>query len=182
MIKYTIKISISLAIIVLLSCKQNTKTSYISTENVSNTVDTGKIINPQKVSDHNDKVREEARNQDTLKKWIGDYHFDVHGKGEREEYEYKINLNISKDSVIYYAEGYQLYQKFLLKVVENNNSLDLKYQESLDGTNSWALAKTHDFGKLYLKDGKYMWECPFLNISFTDNQKVAYLLNNKNNR
>ncbi|MFP3831716.1 DUF5991 domain-containing protein [Chryseobacterium sp. SIMBA_028] len=182
MIKYTIKITISLAIIVLLSCKQNTKTSSISTENVSNTVDTGKIISLQKVSDHNNIVREETRNQDTLNKWIGDYHFDLHGKGEREGYEYKINLKISKDSVIYYAEGYQLYQKFLLKVVENNNSLDLQYQESLDGTNSWALAKTHDFGKLYLKDGKYMWESPFLDISYTNNQKVTYLLNNKNSR
>ncbi|MGU3373827.1 hypothetical protein [Chryseobacterium sp. M5A1_1a] len=114
--------------------------------------------------------------------WKGSYYFDLQGKGEREGNEYKIYLNISKDSVIYYAESYQLYHKFLLKAVENNNSLDLKYQESLDGTNSWALTKTHDFGKLYLKNGKYMWESPFLNISFTNNQKVTYILDNKSSR
>lgn len=181
MIKYPIKISVSLVIIVLLSCKKDLKASSISSESVSNTTDTGKIINHQEFSDQNNNlIREKIRNQNN--KWIGNYYFDLQGKGEREGNEYKIYLNISKDSVIYYAESYQLYQKFLLKAVENNNSLDLKYQESLDGTNSWALAKTQDFGKLYLKDGKYMWESPFLNISFTNNQKVTYILNNKNSR
>ncbi|REC60669.1 hypothetical protein DRF65_19695 [Chryseobacterium pennae] len=154
MIKCTIPVLISLAIIVFLSCKENTKTFSIPSEDVSSFV------------------------TDTLNqnKWIGNYDINLQGKGEREGNEYKINLKISKDSVIYYAEGYQLYQRFLLSAVEENSILTLKYKESLDGTNSWALKNTQDFGKIYLRNGKYFWESPFLNISFTNNQKMIYNL------
>lgn len=160
MIKYTITVLISLAIVVLLSCKENTKTSLISNEGVSSSV------------------------IDTLNqnKWIGNYNLDLLGKGDLEGEEYKISLHISKDSVIYYAEGYQLYQRFLLNAVEENSALILKYKESLDGTNSWALKNTQDFGKIYLRNGKYVWESPFLNICFTNNQKMMYNLNNKNSK
>jgi hypothetical protein len=156
MIKYTIPVLISLAIIVLLSCKENTKTSLVSNEDVSSSV------------------------IDTLNqnKWIGNYNLDLLGKGDLEGEEYKIGLNISKDSVIYYAEGYQLYQRFLLNPIEENNTLHLQYKQSLDGTKSWALRKTLDFGKIYLKNGKYVWESPFLNTCFTNNQKIIYNLSN----
>ncbi|MDR2238210.1 MAG: hypothetical protein LBE92_18960 [Chryseobacterium sp.] len=43
MIKYSINISISLVILILLSCKKNTKASSISKENVSDSVDTLQI-------------------------------------------------------------------------------------------------------------------------------------------
>lgn len=142
---------------------------------------TGKIIAQQEFSDckNNSLTCEETENQNILNKWVGNYHIDLQGKGDQEGEEYKISLNISKDSIIYSAEGYQLYQRFLLSAVEENSALTLKYKESLDGTNSWALKNTQDFGKIYLRNGKYIWESPFLNISFTNNQKMIYNLKDK---
>lgn len=50
----------------------------------------------------------------------------------------------------------------------------------MDDTNSWALEKTKDFGKITIKNGKYLWESPFLNTSYTDNKKIIYTISKKN--
>lgn len=109
-------------------------------------------------------------------KWYGKYKLSISGQGNREGNQYLINLLISKDSIIYSAEGYQIYHKFSLDGEENKSKLDLKFLEAQDGTNSWALKKTHDFGKIIIENGKYFWTSPFLDISYTDNKPVRYQL------
>lgn len=113
-------------------------------------------------------------------KWIGRYELNLIGKGNRTGNEYQIYLDISKDSIAYTAEGYQLYHKFLLTASDNGNELYLKYTKPMDDTNSWALEKTKDFGKITIKNGKYLWESPFLNTSYTDNKKIIYTISKKN--
>lgn len=111
-------------------------------------------------------------------KWYGNYSLNILGQGNREGNEYIIKLSISKDSIIYSVEGYQIYHKFSLAAKESNNNLYLKFLNSQDGTNSWALKKTQDFGKIVIENGKYLWSSPFLNVSFTDNQPMVYQLSN----
>lgn len=88
----------------------------------------------------------------------------------------EIKLTISEESVLYIAKGYQLYQNFNLSAVEKNNSLRFTFEKANDNTSSWALEQTKDFGKLVFDGKKYIWNSPYLDISFTDGKKHDYVL------
>lgn len=104
-------------------------------------------------------------------KWIGSYFFTINSKDNLDGTKYKINLNITKDSIIYSAEGYQIYQKFSLSGKEINDKLYLIYLTSIDGSNSAVLQKTKDFGVIRNKKGSLIWESPYLNAAFSDQNK-----------
>ncbi|MGO4711009.1 hypothetical protein AB4Y90_18260, partial [Chryseobacterium sp. 2TAF14] len=92
---------------------------------------------------------------------------------------HEIKLKTSKDSIIYSAEGFQLYQSYKLAVVEKNNVLQLSFERALDNTESWALKKTKNFGTLILDKDKYIWNCPYIDINFTNGRKNKYILTKK---
>lgn len=101
-------------------------------------------------------------------KWYGNYFFTLTSKDDLDGTDYKINLNISKDSIIYSAEGYQIYQKFSLSGEERNDKLFLNYLDSKDNSYSRLLEKTKDFGVIKNEKGHLVWESPYLNAAFSD--------------
>ncbi|EHQ24976.1 hypothetical protein [Mucilaginibacter paludis] len=111
--------------------------------------------------------------------WLGTYNININEDHSDWRDMQKISLIVTKDSVIYHAEGYQIDQTYLLSGTENGASLQLKYKSALDNTESAVLDKTKDFGTI-TKNGKdYKWTCPYLNISFTEGKSAVYTLNKK---
>ncbi|MFC6268178.1 hypothetical protein [Frigoriflavimonas asaccharolytica] len=104
-------------------------------------------------------------------KWYGNYFFTIRSEDDLDGTDYKIILNITRDSIIYSAEGYQIYQKFLLSGKEINDKLHLNYLASIDGSNSAVLQKTKDFGVIRNTNGSLVWESPYLNAAFSDKNK-----------
>lgn len=109
-------------------------------------------------------------------KWHGQYFLTLNENSEDWRNIHEIELNISKDSIIYLAKGYQLYQYYLLSAHEKGNSLFLTYNKSLDNTDSWALKNTKDFGIISLQGKRYILSSPYLDINFSSGNTEKYLL------
>lgn len=112
-------------------------------------------------------------------KWIGSYSLIINENSKDWRDTQDITLDINKDSVIYSVEGYQIYQKYKLSAIENNNTLKLKFQSALDDTDSAVLEKTKDFGEMVYDGKNYNWTCPYIDISFMDKKKITYILSKK---
>lgn len=140
----------------------------------------GKLINQKKYKSCEDfpscSTNNESLNTSLSKKWLGNFQLTLHGKGAPEGNEYNVNLIINKENVIFELEGYQVYQNFILEASEISNGIKLTYKESIDETKSWALEKTKDFGIITYKNGKYFWDSPYLDISYSDGKKFVYEL------
>ncbi|RFZ89974.1 hypothetical protein D0C36_23745 [Mucilaginibacter conchicola] len=112
-------------------------------------------------------------------KWFGTYEFNIDEDHPDWRDMQKISLTISKDSVVYHAEGYQIDQTYLLSATDNGSSLKLQYKSPIDNTESAVLDKTKDFGT-FSNDGKtYKWVCPYIDISFGSGKSMPYKLNKK---
>jgi hypothetical protein len=120
---------------------------------------------------------------DTLKlseKWEGNYRITLNDGSEDWRDEHHISLKIKQDSVIYEAEGYQLWEKFQLSAVESGNSLRLTYKTAFENTESRILDSIHDFGTLTIEENKYVWMAPYINARFeADSIKPRYILKKK---
>jgi hypothetical protein len=110
-------------------------------------------------------------------KWIGKYSFSLNSNNEDWRDEHIFTLKIYRDSIIYESEGYQLYEKHLLDVIENDNKLIFMFKKSLDNTFSEVfLKKTKDFGVLSFNKKKYFWNCPYISTRFKNGKKINFIL------
>lgn len=109
-------------------------------------------------------------------KWYGTYSFALNEDSEDWRDAHYLSIVINKDSVLYSAEGYQLYHSYKLSAIENNNTLKLTFKKSYNNTDSWALEKTKDFGVLTLKNSTYIWKSPFIDTCFNDAKTKKYIL------
>ncbi len=113
-------------------------------------------------------------------KWVGKYLLTLNEDHEDWRDIHEIELNVTKDSITYLAKGFQLYQYYTLSSIEGKNSLQLKFRNSLDNTDSWALKKTKDFGVLNFDGKNYIWNSPYLDTNFNDGKKNSYTLKKQN--
>ncbi len=125
------------------------------------------------------RKKNEASASQTNKNWTGDYALSLNDDSEDWRDIHSITIHISKDSVTYLAEGFQLYQYFKLKANVDGKSLSLNYEKSLDNTGSFAPGKTKDFGKITLENGKYLWESPYIDENFGEGTRQKYELQKK---
>jgi hypothetical protein len=116
--------------------------------------------------------------QSIPEKWYGTYSFFImNGDSEDWREMQGIELRIDKDTVTFTAEGYQLYQYYLLNVRGNDNELRFTYSEAIDDSfESAVLEKTKDFGTLIFDGKNYLWNCPYIDISFGDDKQETYIL------
>ena len=111
-------------------------------------------------------------------KWYGKYSLTLNEDSEDWRNIHDIKLLISKDSIVYSAEGFQLYEFYRLSAKENkSNILNLEFSEAIDNTqNTMHLQKTKDFGTFIFDGEKYSWTCPYIDESFTNGKKNIYVL------
>lgn len=109
-------------------------------------------------------------------KWIGIYHLNINEDSEDWEKTRSISISIKSDSIIYEAVGYQLFQKYLLTSVSEDNSIKLYFNKLIDGSESAILKKTTDFGTITKKDTTFIWSSPYINLSFSRGEKQFYTL------
>lgn len=112
-------------------------------------------------------------------KWYGNYTFNINEDNSDWREMQKIELTVTKDSIVYHAEGYQIDQTYLLKGADNDDTLKLQYQSAKDNTASAVLDKTKDFGTVTNSNGSYKWHSPYLDVSFRDGKATVYTLNKK---
>ncbi|KAF2516610.1 hypothetical protein [Flavobacterium foetidum] len=109
-------------------------------------------------------------------KWYGTYSLALNEDSEDWRDAHYISLVITKDSIMYEAEGYQLFHSYKLSAVENGNTLKLTFSKALRNTESVTLEKTKDFGVLTLQNNSYTWESPFMDAYYNDGKKKKYVL------
>lgn len=109
-------------------------------------------------------------------KWYGKYSFVINEDSDDWRDIHDISITINPDSVTYLAKGFQLYQSYKLSVIEKNDNLKMTFEKALDNTDSWALKKTKDFGTITFDSKNYIWNCPYIDISYNENKKVSYVL------
>lgn len=107
--------------------------------------------------------------------WNGRYQVYINADKDWEE-RCGITVDIKKDSIIFEESGYQTYQIYLLTGMEENNKLQLRYLNKLEGIDSAILDKTKDFGVITYDGKNYLWECPYLDILYTQGKKKTYVL------
>ena len=112
--------------------------------------------------------------------WIGNYEVKYsENKNKDWKEEQSITLTITKDSILFEAAGYQLFQQYLLNGKIEKNTMRLKYLSAIDNTTSAVLEKTTDFGSIVYDGKKYTWQCPYINLSFGDGKPKDYILEKK---
>lgn len=108
--------------------------------------------------------------------WYGIYHTDINDENEDWRETQSIGISITKDSIIYEAAGYQLFQKYKLKGKMNNENLKLEFETALENTESAVLKKTKNFGEISFDGKNYNWICMYNDISFNNSKKKKYTL------
>ncbi|MGY0035815.1 hypothetical protein [Pedobacter sp. NJ-S-72] len=83
---------------------------------------------------------------------------------------------VTKDSIVYHAEGYQIDQTYKLSGKESGGTLMLDYLSAADHTESAVLEKTKDFGTVVNENKSYTWSSPYLDLSFGDGKSKVYVL------
>ena len=111
-------------------------------------------------------------------KWNGTYSFTINGDSEDWRDAQEIILEINKDSILYRAEGYQIYQVYMLSATENpGHALKLHYLSAKDHTESAVLNKTRDFGTISFDGESLVWSSPYIDTSFGNGKKTKpYIL------
>ncbi|WP_185289670.1 hypothetical protein [Chryseobacterium lactis] len=112
------------------------------------------------------------------KNWYGKYSLSLNEDSEDWRDIHEITLKISKDSITYMAEGFQLYEFYTLIIKENKeNRIRLSFLKALDHTeNAVYLKKTKDFGVITFIGGQYLWSCPYIDERFAERKKKTYPL------
>lgn len=112
------------------------------------------------------------------KNWYGKYSLSLNEDSEDWRDIHEITLKISKDSITYMAEGFQLYEFYTLIIKENKeNRIRLSFLKALDHTeNAVYLKKTKDFGVITFIGGQYLWSCPYIDERFAERKKMTYPL------
>ena len=114
-------------------------------------------------------------------KWLGTYHLTINENSKDWRDTQELKLEISKNSIKYSVEGYQIDQRYILTGLNLNNNLKLKFHSALENTESGVLEKTKDFGEISFDDKNYNWVCPYNDISFMDGKKQIYILKKMQN-
>lgn len=123
------------------------------------------------------KPRPQVSNYEAISdKWLGIYHVDINENSSNWGDVQKISLLITKDSIQYHAEGYQIDQTYLLSGTDSGSSLKLQYKSAKDNSESAVLDKTKDFGTLTKGNNSYQWTCPYIDISFREGKSTIYKL------
>ncbi|MBB5635368.1 hypothetical protein HDE68_001256 [Pedobacter cryoconitis] len=112
-------------------------------------------------------------------KWYGTYSFTTNEDKEDWREQQKVSLLITKDSIIYHAEGYQIDQTYQLSGKENGGALMLDYLNAAGHTESAVLDKTKDFGTIVNENKSYTWSSPYLDLSFGGGKSKVYVLKKK---
>lgn len=112
-------------------------------------------------------------------KWYGKYRFSTNKDQEDWRTQQDIELDITKDGIVYHAEGYQIDQTYTLSGKEIGGALVLNYLSAADHTESAVLAKTKDFGTIICKNKNCTWSSPYLDQSFGNGKNTIYRLTKK---
>ena len=111
--------------------------------------------------------------------WYGIYKVKFEDKNIDWTEKVNITLEVKKDSIIYEAAGYQLFQKYILNGKQQNKILKLEYVDAIDNSESAVLKTTKDFGQISFDGKNYLLNCPYVDISFMNGKKIIYILNKK---
>lgn len=112
-------------------------------------------------------------------KWYGIYSFTTNEDKEDWREQQKVLLTVTKDSIVYHAEGYQVEQTYKLSGKENGGALMLEYLSAADHIESAVLEKTKDFGTIVVENKNYTWSSPYLDLSFGKGKSKIYILKKK---
>lgn len=116
----------------------------------------------------------------TLRKsniWNGVYSFSINEDSDDWRNIHEIKLTISKDSITYLAEGFQLYEYYMLSSKNNKKTITLNFLKALDNTeNEIHLQKTKDFGIIGFDGKDYVLQSPYIDINLNDGKKQKYKL------
>ena len=124
------------------------------------------------------KILLKKQHSSLSKDWNGEYNLTLNKDNDDWRNIHEIKLLISDDSVIYSAEGFQLYENYILDYVEKNNSISLGFAKALNNTeNKYHLKNTTDFGKIIFDGKNYIWKSPYIDLNFNNGKKQSYKLN-----
>lgn len=126
-------------------------------------------VQKEKKQDNPEKVKISS-------KWYGTYTLSIGGENEDWRDIKDISLKITKDSILFHAEGYQLDQNYRLTATESDSGLNLHYKNAADNSESAVLRKTKDFGTITSKGKTYKWYSPYVVISFAGSKSGNYTL------
>jgi len=112
-------------------------------------------------------------------KWYGTYSFTTNEEKEDWREQQKVSLIVTKDSIVYHAEGYQIDQTYKLSGKENGGALMLTYLSAAEHTESAVLEKTKDFGMVVHEKEIYTWSSPYLDLSFSGGKNKIFVLKKK---
>lgn len=112
-------------------------------------------------------------------KWYGDYYFIINEDHDDWRDQQKISLKITKDSILYHAEGYQIDQTYRLSGKESDDFLKLDYLSTQDDTESAVLKKIKNFGTITNSNKFYTWSSPYVDLSFGKGKSKIYILTKK---
>jgi len=158
----------------LLSCDQ------VGNTDIANLAPQDRVSTPKTNTAFRSTREEISASADKISgKWYGTYVFTMNEDAEDWREQQEVSLRITKDSIIYHAQGFQLDQTYLLSGKEVANALQLKYVRALRYSESAVLKKTKDFGQFSLAKGKYTWTSPYLHASFGQGAIKTYVLKKK---
>ncbi|WP_415325554.1 hypothetical protein [Chryseobacterium sp. MMS23-Vi53] len=130
------------------------------------------------ISKNQNLNKEKRQTVDLLENWKGKYSLILNENSDDWRNIHEISLIISNDSITYSAEGFQLYEYYMLKSsTKDSHSLILNYLKALDDTeNERHLQKSKDFGAITFDGKNYIWESPYIDLNFNDGKKRKYII------
>lgn len=110
--------------------------------------------------------------------WKGTYATVLNKDSKDSRDHINVEFKVEGDSVIYTESGFQVYSKYALTATEKNGLLLFSFKKVLDG-GSAVLEKEERFGYIRQENGKYMLECPYLDVRTGAGKKEIYPLDKK---
>lgn len=165
-----------LSAIILMSCKRHEKDKVSANFRYSEKKASDSLIS-QNSSVKKPVIVYNNQQKSLLKDWDGKYSLILNEDSEDWRNIHEIKIMIAKDSVTYSAEGFQLYEYYVLTSKENQNSINLNFLKALDNTaNEYHLQKTKDFGTISFDGKDYILQSPYIDLNFNDGKKQKYKL------
>ncbi len=112
--------------IILMSCKRHEKNKISMNFRDSEKEASDSLIS-QNSSVKNPVIVYNNQQKSLLKDWDGKYSLTLNEDSEDWRNIHEIKIMIAKDSVTYSAEGFQLYEYYVLTSKENQNSVNLNF-------------------------------------------------------
>lgn len=110
--------------------------------------------------------------------WKGTYSTVLNKESKDSRDHINVELKVDGDSVIYTESGFQVYSKYALTGTEKDGMLSFAFKKVLDG-GSAVLEKENRFGYVRKENGKYVLECPYLDVRTGATKKEIYPLDKK---